>query len=318
VTGLDLATGLLGAAVARGAPLVFTALGEMLAERAGVLNLGLEGVLLASAMAGVAGAQATGSALAGLALAVLVGALFGLLHAWLTVWLRSDQVVTGLALAFLGIGLSSVGGAPLVGELAPSFGPLALPGLVELPVVGRALFAQPWPVYLACLLLPLAHLGLSRTRWGLSVNALGESPAAAAAMGVPVRGARTACVVAGSALAGLGGGTLSLAVTPGWVDGLSAGQGWIAIGLVIVGGWRPWGIALGALVFGALSRLGLDLQGSGIPLFQDPNTGYVLSMLPYLAAILVLVAAGALGRGRSRRAPSALGRPWWPGDTHAG
>jgi general nucleoside transport system permease protein len=313
VTGLELTQGLLGAALARGAPLLFAALGELWAERSGVLNLGLEGVLLASAMTGVAGAQATGSAPLGLALAVLAGALFGLLHAWLTVGLKSDQVVSGLAIVFLGAGLSSVGGASLVGQVAPSFGPAPIPGLAELPLLGPALFSQPWLVYLALLAVPAAHLLLTRTRWGLVVTAAGEHPSAAAAMGVRVQRVRATCVVVGGALAGLGGGTLSLAITPGWVDGLTAGQGWIVLGLVIAGGWRPWSIALGALVFGVLTRLGLDLQGSGLPLFQDPNTGYVLSMLPYLAAILVLVLAGALKRGRG--APSALGRPWWPGQT---
>jgi len=311
VTGLEITEGLLGAALARGAPLLFAALGELWAERAGVLNLGLEGVLLASAMAGVAGAQATGCALVGLALAVLVGALFGLLHAWLTVGLKSDQVVSGLALVFLGAGLSSVGGAALVGQAAPSFGPAPIPGLAELPLVGRALFSQPWLVYLAFLALPAVHLLLTRTRWGLVVTATGEHPAAAAAMGIRVQRVRATCVVVGAALAGLAGGTLSLAVTPGWVDGLTAGQGWIVLGLVIAGGWRPWGIALGALLFGALTRLGLDLQGSGLQLFQDPNAGYVLGMLPYLAAILVLVLAAALKRGHL--APAALGQPWSPG-----
>ncbi|MBM4354917.1 MAG: ABC transporter permease [Deltaproteobacteria bacterium] len=306
---------LLAAGIARGTPLLFAALGEMLAELSGVLNLGLEGIMLASAMTGVAAAHLAGSAWVGLLAAVVVGALFGVLHAFLTVTLRCDQVVTGLSLVFLGTGISSVGGAPLVGlrQAAPHFAQLPIPGLCDLPFLGPVLFSHPWPVYLGFAAVPLVYFFLAHTRAGLNLRAAGETPAAAAAMGIPVARVRYLYVTLGAAGSGLAGATLSLAVTPGWVDGLTAGQGWIAIGLVIVGGWRPLPAALGAWLFGAIHRLTLDLQGTAIPFFQDPNTGFFLNMLPYLAAVAVLVAA-SLGR-RSGTAPSTLGRPFVPGTT---
>ncbi len=315
MNGSEFTQNLLAAGVARGTPLLFAVQGELLAELSGVLNLGLEGIMLASAMAGVAVAHFAGSAWAGLAAATAVGALFGVVHAFLAVTLRCDQVVTGLSLVFVGTGISSVGGAPLVGlrQAVPHFTKLPIPGLCDLPFVGPVLFSHVWPVYLGFATIPVIYLFLTRTRAGLNLRAVGENPAAAAAVGLPVTRLRYLYVVLGAGMAGFSGATLSLAVTPGWVDGLTAGQGWIAIGLVIVGGWRPLPAAIGAYLFGAIHRLTLDLQGTGIPLFQDPNTGFFLNMLPYLAAVGVLVAA-SLGR-RSGAAPTALGRPFLPGTT---
>jgi simple sugar transport system permease protein len=305
---------LLAAGIARGTPLLIAVLGETLAERSGVMNLGLEGVMLASAMAGAGTAHATGSPMLGLCVAACVGAVFGLAHAWLTVSLRCDQVVTGLAMVFVGSGIASVGGAGLVAlrQAVPHFDAARIPLLGEVPFAGHVLFGHVWLVYAAFLAVPLLHLFLTRTSWGLSITASGENPNAASAMGIDVMRLRYACVTAGGALAGVAGATLSLAVTPGWVDGLTAGQGWMAIGLVVVGGWRPVPAAAGALLLGTIQRLALDLQGLGIPLFQDPNTAYFLNMLPYLAAVLVLVAA-ALAK-RHSRAPAALGVPFAAGD----
>jgi simple sugar transport system permease protein len=306
---------LLAAGIARGTPLLFATLGEMLAELSGVLNLGIDGIMLASAMGGVAAAHLSGSAWSGLLAAVVIGAVFGLLHAFLAVTLRCDQVVAGLSLVFVGTGISSVGGAPLVElrQAVPHFAPLPIPGLSAIPFVGPVLFDHPGLVYAGFASVPLVYLFLAKTRAGLNLRATGENPAAAAAVGIAVPRLRYVYVTLGAAMAGLAGGTLSLAITPGWVDGLTAGQGWIAIGLVIVGGWRPLPAALGAWLFGAIHRLTLDLQGTGIPLFQDPNTGFFLNMLPYLAAVAVLVAA-SLGR-RAGAAPCALGRPFVPGTT---
>jgi simple sugar transport system permease protein len=305
---------LLHAGIARGTPLLLAVLGETLAELSGVLNLGLEGVMLCGAMAGVAAALATGDPGCGLLAGMAVGCLFGLLHAFLTVSLRSDQVVAGLALVFVGTGVSAVGGAPLVAarQAIPHFSAIPLPLLSEIPFLGRVLFSHVWLVYLGFLLIPAVHFFISRTRAGLNLVAIGENPNAAAAMGIRVSALRYVYVCIGGASAGLAGATLSLAITPGWVDGLTAGQGWIAIGLVIVGGWRPPLAAAGAYLFGTIHRLTLDLQGTGIPFFQNPNTGYFLNMLPYLAAVAVLVAAA---RARSwSAAPAALGRPFVPGD----
>jgi len=298
---------LFAAGIARGTPLLLAALGEIVAERSGVLNLGLEGIMLASAMTGVAAAHAAGP-LAGLAAAVAVGAAFGLLHAFLSVSLRCDQVVTGLALVFVGAGLASVGGAPLVGlsPAAPHFAALPIPGLEDLPFFGPVLFSHSWLVYLGFAAVPVVHYFLTRTSWGLAVTACGEDPMAALAVGVRVARVRYSCVAFGGAMAGLAGGTLSLSVTPGWVDGLTGGQGWIAVGLVIVGGWRPLPAAAGAFLFGAIHRLSLDLQGTGHEFFQDPNVGYFLNMLPYLSAIVVLVVASVARRQAG--APASLGR----------
>jgi len=291
------------------------AMGETLAELSGVLNLGLEGMMLCSAMAGVSAAVAFGSPTAGLVAGVAVGALFGLLHAFLTVTLRADQVVAGLSLVFLGTGAASVGGAPLVElrEAVPHFPATPIPLLSDIPFLGPILFDHPWIVYAGFLLIPLVHWYITSTRWGLQLRACGENPNAASAMGVKVARVRYAYVTAGGALAGLSGATLSLAITPGWVDGLTAGQGWIAIGLVIVGGWRPAVAALGAYIFGAIHRLALDLQGTSIPFFQNPNTGFFLNMLPYLAAVAVLVLASLSRRHSS--GPAALGTPFVAGET---
>lgn len=316
MTAFELLENLAAAGIRRGTPLLFAALGETLAELSGVFNLGLEGIMLCSAMVGVASAVAVGSPLAGLCAGAVAGLAFGLLHAFLTVTLRSDQVVTGLALVFLGSGIASVGGAPLVGlrEAVPSFAPVPVPLLSDIPFLGPVLFTHPWLVYAGFLLIPVVHWYISRTRPGLHLRAAGENPNAASAAGVKVVQLRYAYVIAGGTFAGLSGATLSLAVTPGWVDGLTGGQGWVAIGLVIVGGWRPVVAALGAYLFSAIHRLSLDLQGTGIPFFQDPNTGYFLNMLPYLAAVAVLVAASSIYR-RSL-APAALGTPFIPGESN--
>jgi len=310
---LEFLENLLSAGVARGTPLLFAVLGETLAELSGVLNLGLEGIMLCSAMAGVAVAHLSGSAMVGLLGGIAVGALFGLVHAFLTITLRSDQVVAGLALVFVGTGISSVGGGPLVElrQAVPQFTRIDVPLLSDIPFLGPVLFSHVWLVYLGFVMIPLVHFFISRTRHGLNLLAIGENPNAASAMGVRVVRLRYLYVCVGGAFAGLAGAALSLAITPGWVDGLTAGQGWIAIGLVIVGGWRPVVAALGAFLFGAIHRLALDLQGTGIPFFQDPNTAYFLNMLPYLAAIAVLVVASLFRKQMG--APSALARPFVPG-----
>lgn len=310
MTTSDFLMNLAKAGLQSGTPLMLVAVGETLAERSGVLNLGLEGVLLLSAMTGVAAASASGSPELGLVAGALAGCAMALVHAWLCLTLRADQVVAGLAMVFVGTGLSSVGGAPLIAlrEAVPQFRPLAIPGLSDIPVMGPLLFDQPAVVYLALLLTLAIHLFLRRSRWGLWVVACGEDPHSAAVAGIPVHKVRLLSLLAGGVLAGLAGASLSLAITPGWTDGLSHGQGWIAIGLVIVGGWNPVWVAAAAVFFGMVSRLVLDVQGIDSSILRDPGFGHFLAMLPYLAAILVLVGVG--WAKRSSKAPSALGIPY--------
>lgn len=305
---------LLAAGVARGTPLLFATEGELLAERSGVQNLGVEGMMLLGASAGFAAAVESGSVLCGLGAAVACGALAGLLHALVTVRLPGDQTVAGLALGFFAAGLSSLIGASYVGLPGPRLPAFEL-APAALPLLGPALFSQNAIVYLGFLAPPLCAFYLQRTRPGLLLRAVGENPTAADAQGIGVGRVRALHLAAGGALAGLAGASLSLAITPGWVEGMTGGQGWIAVGLVIFSGWDPLRAGLGAFLFGAIGRLPLDLQGvASLPFFKNPNLGYFLDMLPYLFTILVLVIT-RLGRRRAARgAPASLGQPFQRGE----
>ncbi len=304
---------LLAAGVARGTALWMATLGELLAERSGVLNLGVEGMMLLGAAVGFRVAHGSGSLLLGVAAAMAAAGLLALVHGAVCISLRGDQVVSGLGLGFFGAGLAAVVGAPMVGASgAPRVPAYVVPGLCELPMAGPVLFSQNLMVYVGFCLIPAAGFYLHRTRWGLVLRSVGESPAAADSQGLSVAGVRYLHVGLGGALAGLAGASLSLAITPGWVDEMTAGQGWIAVGLVIFAGWDPLRAAQGSYLFGAIRRLPLDLQGvPALPLFRNPNLGYFLDMLPYLFTIAVLVLAG---RGRLRQhAPAALALPFYRG-----
>ena len=307
------AVGLFAAGMARGTPILFATMGELIAERAGVLNLGVEGMMLLGAMTGYAVADATGSAWLGLLAAMAASAALSLLHALAVVTLRADQVVSGLAITFVGTGLSAVLGAPLVDSKAAAarLPSASIPVLRDIPIVGPVLFDQNIVVLAGLSLVPLAWFWLYRTRPGLHLRAIGEHPAAADSLGISVAASRIAYVTAGGALAGLAGASLSLAITPGWVEGMTAGQGWIAVGLVIFAGWNPVRAAIGAWLFGAIRRLPLDLQGvPDLPLFRNPNLGYFLNMLPYLFTIAVLIAGSRASFRRRLGAPAALGLPF--------
>ncbi len=301
---------LLAAGVTRAAPLLIAALGAITAERAGVLNLGVEGVMLLGAMTGFATTAATANPWLGLGSALLAGAALGLLYAVVVVSLQADQVVSGLALGFVGTGLSAVLGAPLAAapQKIVELPQLSIPFLQQIPLLGRALFATSVIVYVAFILLLITKL-LDASRWGLHITAVGENPSAADAMGVPVLRYRYACTNWGSGLAGLAGGGLSLAITPMWVDDLTAGQGWIAVGLVVVARWRAIPAAWIALLFGVLRRLPLELQGMSA-LLGNPKLGYLFDMLPYLGTIVVLVIRTRPGVGKYFAPPSALGIPY--------
>jgi simple sugar transport system permease protein len=298
-----------------GTPLLFAALGELLAERSGVLNLGVEGMMLVGAVMGFWTVQRVhgSSALvltAAIFVAALAGAAMALIHAFLVVTLRANQIVSGLALTiFAGAaGLSSYLGNDLNLADKPAkhaFDPVNLFGLQKLPVVGPIVFGQPLLVYISWVCVVLIALYLSRTRPGLNVRAVGESPAAADAMGINVSGYRYAHTLVGGAFAGVGGACFSLSITPQWVDGLTQGAGWIAIALVIFAFWRPALCLVGAYFFGAFAALPFTLQARGVTIAPE-----LFQALPYVATVVVLVIVSMGWTKRGLGAPAALGTPY--------
>ncbi|HEX9676805.1 MAG TPA: ABC transporter permease, partial [Anaerolineales bacterium] len=293
--------------------------GEIFSERSGVLNLGVEGMMLIGAMSGYSVALSTGSPWLGVLAAALAAGLLSQVHALITIQFQADQVVSGLALTFLGTGLSLVFGEGLSKAGAVSLLPtLTVPGLSAIPVLGPILFdGQSVMVYLGYLLIPLAWFIIYRTRPGMHLRAVGEFPAAADALGINVARLRYLYVFVGGTLAGLSGATISLAVSPGWFSHLTtSGQGWIAIGLVIFAQWDPLRGALGSYAFGALRRLILDIQGPtaifGLrnPFYYNPYWGFFLQMLPYAFTILVLIIGSREAIRKRLGAPAALGLPY--------
>lgn len=314
---LALITSILAVTIRAGTSLVFATIGEIYTERSGVLNLGLEGTMLMGAMSGFAAAYHTESLWWGVIVAMVVGGLMALIHAVLTVSLRADQTVSGLALTIFGTGLSSFlgqrlgpAGKPLVGLVGPRFERLPIPGLSDLPVVGRALFQQDLLVYIMFVFVPLAALYLYRTRPGLHLRAVGESPQTADAKGIDVYRTRYLYTVIGGMLVGLGGAHLSLSYTPGWTENLTGGRGWIAVALVIFATWDPGRAVLGALVFGGINAIQFRMQAAGTTI-----PAAFLGMLPYAFTIFVLVMITWLESVRKRvGAPAALGLPYVRGE----
>ena len=298
-----------------GTPLLFAALGELLAERSGVLNLGVEGMMLVGAVMGFWTVQRVhgGSALvltAAILVAAFAAAVIALMFAFLVVTLRANQIVSGLAVTiFAGAaGLSSYLGNDLNLADKPAkhaFAQISPFGLQKLPVVGPILFGQPLPVYISWVCVILIALYLTRTRPGLNVRAVGESPAAADAMGINVARYRYAHTLVGGAFAGVGGACFSLMITPQWVDGLTQGAGWIAIALVIFAFWRPELCLVGAYFFGAFSALPFTLQARGVTIAPE-----LFQALPYVATVVVLVIVSMGWTKRGLGAPAALGTPY--------
>jgi ABC-type uncharacterized transport system permease subunit len=310
---------ILQAGVASGTVLLFATIGEIFAERSGVLNLGVEGMMLMGAMSAFSVAIATGNPWVGLLAGMAAGGLLSLLHGFVTISLQADQVVSGLSLTFLGAGLSLVLGEGLSKagtiSLLPTF---SIPLLGKLPVLGPILFTdQSVLVYVGYLFIPAAWSYINRTRPGMNLRAVGEYPAAADAMGINVYRQRYFYVFVGGVLAGLAGATISLAISPGWFSELTtSGQGWIAVGLVIFAQWDPVRAAGGAYAFGALRRLILDLQGPTTllsfpnPFYYNPYLGFFLQMLPYAFTILVLIIGSREAMRKRLGAPAALGVPY--------
>lgn len=286
---------------------LFASIGEVFTERSGVLNLGVEGMMLVGALSGFATAHATGSLALGVLGAMATGGVLALIHGVFTITLRANQVVCGLALVILGTGLASFLGRPLIGRVGVRFLPWPVPMLSEVPVLGPVLFVQVPLVYLGYVLVPAAWFFLFHTRPGLNLRAVGENPAAADTAGIPVARTRYLWTAFGGALAGLAGAYLSLAYTPGWKENMTSGQGWIAIAMVIVALWNPWRAALGALLFGCVNALQFTLEARQISVIPS----YILRMLPYLFTIATLVLITRLQQLRGRGgAPANLGVPF--------
>jgi simple sugar transport system permease protein len=276
-------------------PLLMAALGELVVERTGVLNLGVEGMMLVGAVAAFASASSSGSLTLGFFSGMLAGMALSLVFAALALGLQANQVATGLALSLFGVGLSAFAGKPYIGQVVNGLHSLATPGLD--PLVLLAL-----PMVLA------THWFLGRTRAGLVVRAVGESPVNAHALGLPVRHIRCLAVMFGGAMAGLAGAYMSLAITPMWVEGMTGGRGWIALALVVFATWKPLRLLAGALLFGAVSVMQFHAQGLGIAIPSE-----FLAMLPYVATIVVLVLIGRNPRVMLLNRPAALGKPFLPG-----
>ncbi|OUM96594.1 MAG: ABC transporter permease [Thermobacillus sp. ZCTH02-B1] len=294
------------AAMSAGTPLLFAVLGGLLIERSGIIQLGAEGVMLMGAVAAALCCIRTGSPAAALAAALAVGATLGLLHAFLTVSLRVNQIVSGLALTLFGSGLSAFLGRSIAGQPMPGAVPkLDLPFLEPVPAAGDLFAHLDALTWLSFALVIGMHLYLYRTSWGLHLRALGDSPQTADVMGIPVAAFRYGCVIAGTMLIALGGADLLLVYAPAWIEDMTAGRGWIAVALIIFARWNPLRALLAAYFFGALDALGFRIQliGSDIP-------SYFLKMIPYVVTILMLMYLGWRNRGKPSGAPESLGVPY--------
>lgn len=288
-------------------PLIFAALGELVTEKAGVLNLGVEGMMLVGAVSGFAVGLQSGSLALGFGAAALASMLLALLFGVLTLTLQTNQVATGLALTLFGVGLSAFLGRGFVGTPIDGLKPLALPLLSDLPLIGPLLFRFDAMVYLSLIMFAAVHWFLTRSRAGLRLRAVGESPGVAHAIGQPVLLVRYLAVAFGGAMSGLAGAYLSLALTPMWVEGMSSGRGWIALALVVFATWKPARVLLGAYLFGGVTVLQLYAQGFG---FAIPSE--FLSMLPYVATIVVLVIICRDPKTILLNQPASLGRSFHP------
>lgn len=299
---------LIAATLSSGTVLAFAALGLLVNERAGIVNLGAEGMMLVAALAGFATAVHTGNDWLAFAAGAGAGALLAAVFGALVIWLNTNQYATGLALSLFGSGLSAFLGTGFVQEKLSERAHFQLPLLADIPFVGPALFRQHPMVYAAMALTAALAWFLYRSRAGLVLRAVGESPESAHALGYPVRRIRLAAVMAGGALCGLAGAYLSVVYTPLWVEGMVAGKGWIALALTTFATWRPARVLLGAYLFGGVTMLQFYLQGEGVQV-----SAQLLTMLPYLSTIVVLVLISRNAGWIRVNMPASLGKPFFPG-----
>jgi len=306
---ISILTFVLTGAITAGTPLLFATLGEIITEKVGNLNLGVEGMMLMGAVMGFSVGLSTGSPVFGVLAGLIAGACGSLIFAVLTITFRANQIVSGLSLTIFGAGFSSFVGQKLVGQALPEsikavFRPIKLPFLSDIPVIGPALFNHDILVYLGYALAVLLGIYLYKTRLGLFLRTIGENPGAADTAGINVSLYKYVHILLGGTLAGLGGAYMSLVTVPSWQDGVTGGRGWIAVALVIFVTWNPYKALIGAYFFGGLSILGLYLQ-SYVPIPQS-----IFDMLPYLATIIVLI-INSLKKSKENCAPKALSEPYF-------
>jgi simple sugar transport system permease protein len=299
---------LIAATLNAGTVLALASLGLLINEKAGIVNLGAEGMMLCSAIAGFAVVVHTGSDLAGFAAGIGAGALLALIFGGLVIWLNTNQYATGLAVSLFGTGFSAFAGISYVQEKIPERPSFAVPYLSDIPLVGPALFKHHPLVYLTVLIALGMIWFLYRTRSGLVLRSVGESPESAHALGYLVRRIRLLAVVAGGALCGLAGAYISIVYTPLWVEGIVAGKGWIALALTTFATWRPARVLLGAYLFGGVTMLQFHLQGVGVDLSPQ-----LLTMLPYVATIVVLALISRNPQWIKINMPTSIGKPFYPG-----
>jgi len=299
---------LIAATLNAGTVLALASLGLLINEKAGIVNLGAEGMMLCAAIAGFAAVVHSGSDLIGFAAGIGAGALLALIFGALVIWLNTNQYATGLAVSLFGAGFSAFVGVGYVQQKMPERLQFEVPWLTDIPLLGPALFRQHPLVYLTVLLALALIWFLYRTRAGLVLRSLGESPESAHALGYPVRRIRLLAVVAGGALCGLAGAYLSIVYTPLWVEGMVAGKGWIALALTTFATWRPARVLLGAYLFGGVTMLQFHLQGDGV---EVPSQ--FLTMLPYLATIVVLALISRNPQWIRINMPASIGKPFYPG-----
>ena len=292
---------------AAGTPLVFAALGELVVEKSGVLNLGVEGMMLVGAVASFIVAARTQSPWLGVGAGALAAAALSLIFAIIALTLRANQVATGLALSLFGIGLSAFVGREYLSIVIGGITPMTVSGFTDFPVIGRLVFGHNPLVYASLVLFVAVHWFLYRTRAGLVVRAVGESPQSAHAIGYRIIAIRYAAVLFGGACAGLGGAFLAVAYTPSWVEGMTAGRGWIALALVVFATWKPWRVIVGAYLFGSVTLAQFQAQAAGVAIPSQ-----LLAMLPYLATIVVLAFISRDVRMIRLNAPASLGKPYHP------
>ncbi|HRW12403.1 MAG TPA: ABC transporter permease [Syntrophomonas sp.] len=296
---------LLAATVVAGTAILYAASGELLAERSGIMNLGVEGMMLVGAVLGFIFTVRTGNHWYGMAAAMAGGGGMAAIHAFLTITLRSNQVVCGLALTIFGTGLSGFLGKSYQGTpISDPFRAIHIPGLADIPVLGRIFFQQDALVYLSIVIAVLMWLVLYHSRWGLSIRSVGQNPAAADAVGISVSRVRYFCTIVGGILAGMGGAYLSLAYAPSWQENMTSGRGWIAVALVIFALWNPMRAILGSYLFGGVEALTFRMQTAGVNI-----STFYLAMMPYLLTILVLVIVTIRMRSEAG-APAALTLPY--------
>ena len=304
---MDTVTQLVLLSLAAGTPLVFAALGELVVEKSGVLNLGVEGMMLVGAVVSFIVAARTQSPWLGVAAGAAAAATLSVIFAVIALTLRANQVATGLALSLFGVGLSAFAGRDYMSVVIEGMTPVHVPVLSDLPVVGKLVFGHNPLVYVSWVLFAAVQLFLFRTRVGLVLRAVGESPQSAHAIGYHVIAIRYAAVVFGGACAGVGGAFLAIAYTPSWVEGITAGRGWIALALVVFATWKPWRVLVGAYLFGSVTLAQFQAQAAGVDVPSQ-----LLAMLPYLATILVLAIISRDAMAIRLNAPASLGKPYHP------